>query len=345
LLTGPASGWSDDLYQASVTVSGQSEDERNTAIRQGLEQVLVKITGIRSVAARQQARGLIEEAAGLVQQYRYDTGGTDMAGDQVEGQVLTVRFDADALQRALNESGLQPWTTNRPTVLLWLGIEHGGQRRFYQPETDLEITTAIDQVVRDRGIKILLPLMDLEDLHRLHAEDLWGGFESRARDASARYGADLVLIGRLRSGAAADWQLLHSASAESWQNHARDLGELTAVGLQETVDRIAASYAPIASYGRTDAVLVQVLGVRDLDSFVRIQNFFSSLDAVENVLPMQVDADQVLFRIRIDGGTEAMARAASLGGLLTTEPLSPEEAQQAGRSPTALPDLSFHLRD
>lgn len=338
-VTGLASSRSDELYQASVPVSGQSEDERNAAIRQGLEKVMVKVLGIRSAASKQQVRGVVKEAPGLMQQYRYDAAGPD-----AEGLVLTVRFDSGALQRTLRDRGLQAWTNNRPTLLMWLGVEQGGQRRFYQPETDLEVASAIDQVARERGMSFFFPLMDLEDLNRLQADDLWDDSEFRIRDASARYGADLVLIGRLQAGAAADWQLLHSDRAEAWQNHAKSLGELTTVGLQETVDRIAARYAPIASYGRSDAVLVRIQGVRDLDGFVRTQGFFRSLDAVEGVTPMRVEPDQVMFRIRIDGGTEAMRRAALLGGfLISAEPLGLGEADQAGLAPAARPDLSFRL--
>ena len=59
-----------DLYQAAVPVSGQGVEERNSAIGQALERVLVKITGSRSVGDREAARELTGEAAGLVQQYR-----------------------------------------------------------------------------------------------------------------------------------------------------------------------------------------------------------------------------------------------------------------------------------
>ena len=333
-----------DLYQAAVPVSGQGVEERNSAIGQALQRVLVKITGSRSLGDREAARELTGEAAGMVQQYRYEVAPAAADGGQTAGRLLLVRFDSHALQQALRDRGLPVWGATRPTLLLWLGVGQGGQRRFFQSESDADLAQVVDRVGRERGMSFLFPLMDVEDLTRLQAGDLWGGFESRVRDASERYGADLVLVGRVDDAQAVAWQLLHADRVERWQSRGQSGAEAMAEGLQEAVDRIAARYAPVAASGGVDGVLVRVRGVRDLHGIVRVDRFFKSLDAVERVVLEQVEPEQALFRLRLRGGAEALARSASLGGVLSAEPLDPALPGVDAQS-TELPDLSFRLRE
>lgn len=344
LARGGFAGQPQELYQAAVPVSGQGVEERNGAIGRALERVLVKITGNRSVGDRKVARGLIAEAAGLVQQYRYEPVPAAVGDAHSAGHLLLVRFDARALRQALRERGLPVWGATRPTPLLWLGVEQGGRRRFFQPEIDADLARVVDRVGRERGIAFLFPLLDLEDLTRLRAGDLWGGFASRVRDASERYGADLVLVGHVDAAGSGAWQLLHAERIERWQSRGRDAAEAMAEGLQEAMDRIAARFAPVAAPGGVDGVLVRVRGIGDLHGFVRVDRFFKSLDAVESVALEQVGPEQALFRLRLRGGAEALARSASLGGVLSAEPLG-AALPGVATPPAKPPDLSFRLRE
>lgn len=326
-----------ELYQAAVPVSGQGVEERNSAIAQALLQVLVKISGSRSVADRKEARELAGEAAGLVQQYRYDLPPAVADGGQPAGRLLWVSFDPRALQQTLRDRGLPVWGTRRPTLLLWLGVERGGKRRFFQRETDAELAQAVEGVGRERGMAFLLPLMDVEDLNRLQIVDLWGGFESPVRAASERYGADLVLVGRMEETGSASWQLLRGDRVEQWRSSGEDA---LAEGLQEAVDRVAASYAPAAAPEGVGGILVRVRGIGDFYGFVRVDRFFKSLEEVGSVALERVEPDQALFRLRLHGGIDALARSASVGGVLVAEPLEPALPGVGGES-VQLPDLSF----
>lgn len=340
-----------DLYQATVEVPGQSQDERNSAIGQALEKVLVKITGSRSVTQREQARAVLKDATALVQQYRYENlPAADAAQPEgLRGRALVVSFDQHALLQSLRRQGLPAWGSARPAVLLWLGIEQRGKRRFFNPETDQALARTVSQVVADRGISFLHPLLDVEDFTQLRAGDLWGGFETRLREASSRYGADLILVGRLvhsGNGWKGQWQLLHTAQAESWSLRGKSSGSLLAAGLQETVDRVAARYAPLANAGDMDGVLVRVDGLNDLGGYVRVERLFRSLDAVEKLALLRVEADHVLFRLGVRGGADVLSRNASLGGVLALQPLAapaPGLAEPAVAPAPLLPDVRFRL--
>ncbi len=348
LLMGGAPGtpWADppDIYQAAVRVQGQGMDQRNDGVARALDQVLVKVTGSRAAASRGEAAALRAQAPSLVQQYRYENlpqaaDGADAAADRM----LVVRFDPVALNQAVRDQGLPVWGGVRPSVLLWLGLDEGGQRRFYQAETDGELTAALDQVAAQRGMGFLTPLLDLEDLTRLQASDLWGGFDERLRDASERYGPDLVLAGRLtaRRGAwQGDWRLLQRERVEEWQSRGAGAAAALEAGLDEAVERLASRFAPLASQTDMASVVVQVVGMDGLGDFVRTERLLRGLDVVERSHLARVLPDRVLFRLQVRGGREALSRAAGLSRNLLPEPAASADA--AGGVPEGLlPDLSF----
>ena len=90
----------EDLYSATVPVFDQSENKRRQAIRQGLSDVLVKLTGSRTVLADPGVQGILDQAQKYLVEYGYvdqppvaqvDNQVGDFldseVGDQVEGPV------------------------------------------------------------------------------------------------------------------------------------------------------------------------------------------------------------------------------------------------------------------
>jgi hypothetical protein len=328
-----------ELCQVTVPVAGADAEQRNQAIEQALEKVLVKLTGSRSIAMRPEVADLLKSAAPLVQQYRY---GAAPAADTAQPQQrwLQVSFDAAALQQALRAKGLPVWQAGRPNVLLWLGLEQGGARNFLQPESDVELAATIAAVAAERGLSLLFPLLDVEDLSQLRASDLWGGFEDRLRAASQRYAADLVLVGRLGATSpgswSSSWVLLHSAQAERWQSRGASAPAALAAGLQEAVDRLARRYAPLESRGTSNRLLVRVSDVRDARGFAGVDRLLRALDVVEEVALVSVEPDRVLFSVKARGGADALQRATALSRWLLAEP-------DAAGVDADRPDLRFRL--
>jgi hypothetical protein len=109
-------------------------------------------------------------------------------------------------------------------TLLWVAVDGGqGERAVLPaagapPDTTQEmadllesIRTSNTAIADQRGLPITLPLLDLEDMNQIEFADVWGGFEQSLLPASTRYGADAVLVGRIRVtqfGQEVEWLLL-----------------------------------------------------------------------------------------------------------------------------------------
>ena len=343
-----------DLYEAEVPVVGQGSTQRRAAIREAFSRVLVKVTGSRALLAEaQQLDRLQREAARYVQQYRYTTielpepagveseetatgeAGTPeqvaKTGEAEPDRLLWVRFDARAVNRMLRNQGLPIWGKARPAVVVWLGMEQAGERQFLQPEAAPDVVQAMKESAGERGVPVMLPLMDLEDRMQLSVGDLWGDFSDPIQQASSRYAADATLAGRAMAQGEqewiVEWTLLQGEYAKSWQAVGPSLPELSRQGIEVLSDHLAEQFAPLASDDSLQQLEVEVVGIDNLAGFNRTMQYLKSLVIVEQVAPYLVDAANSVFLVHLRGGPEMLEQEIRLGTVL--EPLQDDQPQLA----------------
>src|SRR5690554_231887 len=91
-----------NLYQATVPVAGESEEHLLEGYRQGLAQVLTRVSGDRSVASHEEMTAVFENVADLVEGRQLQTN------DDGE-QLLTLQFSRSLVNRALAGAGARVW--------------------------------------------------------------------------------------------------------------------------------------------------------------------------------------------------------------------------------------------
>lgn len=314
------------LYQAKVPVKTQTREERLEVYPQALAQVVVKLTGDRSAPSLPELSGLMRDAVSLVQQFQYQELPAAQVALREEGyqRLLVARFDGQAITQALIEADLPLWGSTRPEVLLWLAIQDREARYLLGANASEELETTLQEQAQRRGLPVLLPLLDLDDRRRLDFADVWGDFRHNVMQASQRYGADAVLIGRLMRTPEGRWQSrwsLHYAGSptppsEFWQAEADSQGEALAIGIDGATDDIAQHYAQRYSSESADTVALSVTGVEGMAGYARALRYLESLDIVTGVEVVRVREDEVLFRLAIRGEARGLEQAIRLGNTL-----------------------------
>jgi hypothetical protein len=292
------------LYQAEVAFEG----DREQAFRDALAAVLVRMTGRRDIAARPEVAPLLGNAAAFAQQF------SQPAPDR-----MWAAFDGAALERELTQLGQPVWGPDRPTTLLWIAIDGGGGKRFVMAageefEQEAPIRAEILAAAEERGVPVVFPLMDAEDRALASFPEVWGGFDDSILAASARYGADAVLVGRLSldDPGHGRWGLLEAGDAQRW---AGGIGQ----SIGRLADQFAARFAVVSS-GETRVVRLAVSGIDSIADYGRISRFLGGLTAVEALSVESVEGDQLVFRAALRGEAAALDEAVRLGGLLRPEP-------------------------
>lgn len=333
------------LYQAKVPVKTQSREERLAVYPEALAQVVVRLTGDRSAPALPALSGLMRNAVSLVQQFHYQELPAAQVALREEGyrRLLVARFDGQAISQALIEADLPLWGSTRPEVLLWLAIQDRETRYLLGANASEELQSALEDQAQRRGLPLLLPLLDLDDRRRLDFADVWGDFRHNVMQASQRYGADAVLIGRLTRTPEGRWQsrwsLHYSGSptppSEFWQAEADSQGEALAIGIDGAADDLARRYAQRYSPDSADTVALSVTGLEGLAGYARALQYLESLDIVTGVEVVRVREDEVLFRLAIRGQARGLEQAIRLGNTLAARPAAdtlPEDGPAAARA-------------
>lgn len=298
------------VYSAEVDLpSGNQTMER--AFEAALSQVLVKVTGLPNLGTPAARSSLVPDAASLVQQY-----------SRLADNRLRVEFDGAALGRVLDSAQQPVWGAERPLVAVWYAVDAGNGsrqilsgdaepgRRGAATESDSlreQLITAADA----RGLPVVLPLVDAEDLATVSFSDIWGDFREPVLAASERYGAEAALIGRARSASPDDrrvrWTFSSGTEQVAWEGGVAD-------GPARAAEYLAQRLATYAN--ASGALRVVVADVRSLDAFGALNAYFRSLSILQSAEVAGVNDDRVEFELVVRGDTVRLSRTLESDGLL-----------------------------
>jgi hypothetical protein len=285
-----------DQYTVTVPYTGQNE----AAFREGLRDILIRVTGRPDAPELEHLAPLVAQASRYVVSYR-----------RAGGNQLAVTYDSAAIENAIDASGLPTWSSDRPVTLVWLAFDRGsGKRALVHEGSDAEEKVRFEASAARRGLPIAWPGAG-DDLTR-SLQQAWSGDHAPLVDAARRYGAGGVLIGRAQPTGAGTYSIEWSFTAAGLS--ARSTGDLDA-GLALAADRYAALYLPQGSGQRTEQI-VTVRGIDTLDGYASTMRMLSRLAPVRGVAVDEVTPDAVSFLVRVRGDPEQLRQAILRDGRL-----------------------------
>lgn len=303
-----------NIYEAEVAVSDQQTVSRQQAMRTGLAEVLVRVTGNGAVAQDPAFADLLDGAARYVQQYRYQA-----APGSAASLLLWISFDAKAVNQALRARGQPVWGSARPQLLVWMAVE-GGDGRQLVGAADSAGYRGLETAARRRGVPVRLPLLDLEEQRSVTASDIWGGFHDRVMAASSRYQAQAVLIGRLgqdRQGFwSARWTLRIGSEALSWDSRGTGLDEVLGKGIDGSADALAQRFAQTVTAETSGALAITVTDIDSLADHARVLSYLRGLGGVTAVQVDRVEPHAVRYLLTVQADTATVLRTIGLGSTL-----------------------------
>lgn len=330
------------LYSAEVEIADATPEARKAGIRQAFEKALTKASGHRNLKGRSGMKSLLAHAQDYVQQFRYRNEAAEAEGE-ADKRWMWVAFEKSAIQKALRQLGLSVWDKGRPEVLLWLAKETQGQRALLDSEKDLALVEALNVAAKQRGLPLLLPIMDLEDQSGLRVGDVWTADRGSVEKASARYGEPLVLAGRLRKSGAkwkAKWTLFLPDRRQEFSSAANSSAETVHGGINKIMDWLADQYVPSSDAGESEQVTLRFLDIGDLRDYSRLMQLLESLDVVTGFAIEESSGDQLLIRARVRGGRDILMHRLSLeAGLAPVASVPDDESDAPGNL-----ELTYRLR-
>lgn len=286
------------LYDVSLPTQTLSEDEKQNLFQQGLILVLERINGQSGIENYPAVSAALKEPTRFVEQYAY------------EGDKLYIKYSAQLINQLIANTGETVWGQTRPSVILWLALEQEPQQRhLIGAESDPLLQAELLKIAKDSGLPLVIPLLDLEDVSVVTVADVWGQFPSVLREASKRYGAQAILIGRVahHKGLSQDaklwsgyWQLLTDQDSPSWRVQGTTLNEVLTQGISGTTQFLKGHYGVKAmpqNPAPSKSILIEVQDIQNIQDFVKVENYFKSLDQVNRVNVYQIFSHSAIFEI------------------------------------------------
>lgn len=279
--------------RAEVVVADTSDDARVAATQTAIGAMLMQLSGLEGMFGSPLATAIAADAERYVLDFSYSTAEDDALR-------LALRLDVPALRRLLVERGMRIWPERRPLVLVWLVEQGDGRRDFVTPAQAPEWLDQLREQAAALGLRLVFPLLDLEDLQAVDFTDVAAGFHGPVRAGSARYDADRILTGVIehiptQASSTIRWTLLDEAMViQRWQ----DEGEAT-VGTLSRLMRDDFAYRPDLQAREQLEVVVSNVG-----SFAAHQGVLQRLEAVEGVAqvkPTEVVGERAGFLLLLSG--------------------------------------------
>lgn len=314
------------LYETTVPVASRdSERERNQAFGVALEQMLVRLTGRLDSTDNAQVGRAIASPQTYVEAWVYRTVPASQPG-QPEQLALQVSFFQSAVQRLLNEAGIPMWPESRPDTVVWIVVqdELGGRELATATGDDDAIFTRLQQTAAQRGLPLVLPVLDFDDRIALRAEQLWSFDLEAMRAASQRYRSESILALRL-------YRTLSGHVIGKAQHVFRDRvreyevleGEMEAfldAAVNLATEELAGNYAVLLSGtdSSTDLMLT-VDGVKTLRDYATLLQYLTGLAAVNSVQVRSVEADRMELQLRTGGQFRQLMETIALDRRMTVQ--------------------------
>lgn len=303
------------LYDVEYPVPNQSRQVRAAVFSKGLDEVLVRVSGSRSIVEEIRPGN----ASAYVRQYSYVEDESDEAAaagaSSTDSYVLRVQYNAGKIINLLRENGKPVWGERRSEAIVWLAVRDGSNRYVLKGGDASLLRDSVEAAANRRGLPVIWPVYDREDRQRLGFTDVWAAFGEQVRVASKRYTQGPAIVGRLSwtgNEWKGDWSVFVDSSAYTGSFSGSDYNSVIAGGIDLSADRIGKHYAVLDRTGVSGPdLLVEIQNVHSVATYRKVQTFLEGLTAVRQTRVASVDDGMVLFRVDLRGDVDDFVRLVS----------------------------------
>lgn len=319
------------LYSQQIPVANDGEAERSRAFREALSAVVVKVSGDPRWLENPSIERAIAQAQNYVEATSYfsesiqvplednsvDADANEPQFYAAEQRIISVNFAAGLIDQLLADANIPVWNSNRPSVLVWMVLQSAaGDRDFLTADSNPEIVAAMQDFAAARGLPIIFPVLDFEDRRNLSENTVWNLDEEAIRNASARYGADSILAGRLHFTASGElvglWQFLFQDQVDVFDGFDSDLQSYLYDPLNRITTQLASYFAILPESLSGETVRLRIDGIKDLSAYTSLLSYVENLGLVENVTTAEVDGERIELQLSLLGDSRQLHEQISL---------------------------------
>lgn len=303
-----------ELYRNTVVVSlNANSKEQSEAIQKAFKDTLIRVSGLKSITESAEIAQALSVGDRYLSSFRFVDSSeffTNVLGEKIPTKAMILEFDKKLVNDLLIANGLPVWGEKRPEVLIWLADRLENRDHILADSDSGVLADTVVAQAKQRGIPIVLPIMDLSDTLNISFSDIYGLFSKDLETASQRYASEAILAGRLtRSGNSyqADWLMLFKGERLRLPTVTGTLAEVTEQGIDLVAQRLSEQYAFVLDANQIGSVAVKVQDVQNAQTFAAIEAYLKSINMITQLNVQSLSETAVVFDIEISGDRNQFA--------------------------------------
>lgn len=307
------------LYQGVLAATTQSAAERSQLASEALAQVFVKVSGSNDILTHSAVKEHLKAASSLIQEFSYTPA--PKLSDKSKPYLLQLNFDPNGINKMLRDEGAPIWGQSRPLLLVWLENDVANHpRELIGANAENAISVMLKQNTDRRGVPVIFPAMDVEDLEQVSVNDVASMNSPKLLAATKRYGSDGILIGHIMqdtNGYTTQWKLIIGSDQWGWNMTGSTLQDILATMADHVADTLAGRYATVITNTVQSHFILKISHITEADDFVQAMNYIKHLTPVSNVELVQIIGSDLILKVSLRGTQESFTQALSVGQKLT----------------------------
>lgn len=310
-----------DLYRSVVPVRSQDASERQFAAQKGLQEVLVRMSGSASVLESPSVQEAIGKAQRYLEQFQYARLDNSELKQKGFEENLSLVFSARVVKEILREAKQPFWPETRPKTLVWLVENHiDDGKRFLGADSSHPLIQSLNASAKLRGAPLIYPLLDLDDQIALSPEQVWNLNEAAIYEASARYHADVILLGRFSETSQgvmlATWQIAHRGESRVFDSRSDDIAALGLDVVAPLTEWMSSIYGIVPQAQGEQKMYLNVAGIQSFGQYMAAFNYLQGLAMAKDVQLVAARQDTLLLALAADTDIEKLVSTLKLDGRL-----------------------------
>ena len=319
--------WAASLNTVEVPIANPSYNEVVKAFPKALASVLIKVSGNTAIMTLPQIKNATPTVNTLVQSYSY-TSKLDSDGNKQ--LYVKVTFDKKGIANLLNAAKQPVWVKNRPTALVWMTVDEEGQPPYILASgLDNDIAQLLQKDIDKRGLKIVLPALDLEDQNYINTDTSQLFDQMKLQQAAKRYGVDVVLAANVKQGMGQwdiDWLMLVGDQPFEWKTQASMKAQSLDQGINNMANIMVNQFSVSSNQDLQTDVSLEVVNINDLTDYAKLLKYIRELPIVNNVDVKSMTNSRVVLDIKLTGGEQALVSALAKSAMLQPVIDAPDKA-------------------
>jgi len=288
------------IYEARVKIENRSDQARNEAIQEGLEQVLVRYTGYSAIGQFPELESEFSNAQRYVIEYGVETTAYPLPDEMgvAEGDSLWIRYNASLIDQFAKSLELPIWPTWRPSLQYIVVTKLWGEPHFPSREEQPALFLQLRSIFQKRGLNASYLSSAMSGFN---ASRIWAMDTETADRLVQNSTADIVTVIRISpdsEGYTLDMLFMSASNDTRLRRTSSSLFEGLNVGINDFVDSLSTQLAFLGGTDQDLELYLRVDGVRGFSEYRTLLDQFTDLEQVIFARMDHADDRGVRFLLR-----------------------------------------------